>query len=67
MLVRLNLNTQVDLPEVNVKVNGKPIQKGVLLNINGADVTYVPVRAVAESLGAKVGWDNSTKTVLIDK
>lgn len=67
MLVRLNLNTQVDLPEVNVKVNGKPIQKGVLLNINGADVTYVPVRAVAESLGAKVGWDNQTKTVLIDK
>lgn len=68
MLVRLNLNTQVDLPEVNVKVNGKSIsQKGVLLNINGSDVTYVPARAIAETLGAKVGWDNQTKTVLIDK
>lgn len=67
MLVKLALSTQVDLPEVNVQVNGKQIQKGVLLNINGADMTYVPARALAEALGADVGWDNATRTVLIKK
>ena len=31
------------------------------------DYTLVPVRAVAESLDAKVGWDGETNTVLITK
>lgn len=67
MLAKLNLNTQVDLPEVNVQVNGKPIAKGVILNIAGADTTYIAARDLAEALGANVGWDNATKTVLIKK
>ncbi|QZY55497.1 copper amine oxidase N-terminal domain-containing protein [Crassaminicella profunda] len=29
--------------------------------------TFVPVRFIAESLGATVGWDSQTKTVKIDK
>ena len=45
MLVRLNLSeTVVDLPEVDVKVNGASIGKGVLLNISGSDITHMPVR-----------------------
>jgi N-acetylmuramoyl-L-alanine amidase len=68
MLVRLNLSeTVVDLPEVDVKVNGASIGKGVLLNISGSDITHMPVRAIAESLGAKVDWDANTRTVLITK
>lgn len=32
-------------------------------NING--FVYLPLRAMGEALGAKVGWDSSTKTVMI--
>jgi len=34
------------------------------MKINGT--VYVPVRFIAESLGAKVGWESKTKTVVID-
>ncbi|WP_165861449.1 N-acetylmuramoyl-L-alanine amidase [Paenibacillus paeoniae] len=50
--------------QVNIHVNGKLLdQKGTLKN----GVTTVPVRAVAEALGAKVTWDAATRTVNIDK
>ncbi|MGM1047589.1 MAG: N-acetylmuramoyl-L-alanine amidase [Bacillota bacterium] len=49
--------------KVNVIVNGKQIKDGKLV----AGVTYVPLRAVSEALGAKVGWDNKTKTATIMK
>lgn len=67
MLVKLNLSTQVDLPEVSIKVDGKPIDSGLILNVGNKDTSYAPVRAIAEALGAKVGWDNDTKAVLITK
>nr|WP_232231454.1 M15 family metallopeptidase [Paenibacillus sp. HW567] len=44
-----------------VKVNGVKIADGLLEN----GVTYVPVRAVAEALRAKVGFDSTTRTVEI--
>ncbi|MBJ6364131.1 N-acetylmuramoyl-L-alanine amidase [Paenibacillus sp. GCM10012307] len=48
--------------EAIVKVNGKELaEKGYVEK----GVTYVPVRAVAEALGAKVTWDGGTKTVEI--
>lgn len=31
------------------------------------DVTYVPIRFVAEEFGAKIAWDNQTKTATITK
>ncbi|KOR88787.1 N-acetylmuramoyl-L-alanine amidase [Paenibacillus solani] len=46
---------------VNVVVDGKQIKDGKLED----GVTYVPLRAVSEALGAKVGWDNKTKTATI--
>lgn len=30
------------------------------------DYTLVPTRFIAESLGSQVGWDNNTKSVLVD-
>ncbi|MGW8822197.1 N-acetylmuramoyl-L-alanine amidase [Paenibacillus lautus] len=47
--------------KVNVIVNGKQIEDGKLEN----GVTYVPLRAIGEALGAKVGWDNKTKTATV--
>nr|WP_229522521.1 M15 family metallopeptidase [Paenibacillus monticola] len=44
-----------------VKVNGVKIADGFLDN----GITYVPVRILAEALGAQVGYDSTTKTVEI--
>ncbi|KZS45686.1 cell wall hydrolase [Paenibacillus glucanolyticus] len=49
--------------KVNVTVNGKRIKDGKLVN----GVTYVPLRAVGDALGAKIGFDNKTKTATLDK
>jgi len=47
-------------------VNGKATSLDVPATIIDGR-TMVPARFVAESTGAKVGWDNATKTVLIEK
>ncbi len=50
--------------EATVKVNGTALaEKGYVEK----GVTYVPVRAVAEALGAKVKWDGAAKTVEITR
>ncbi|AYO31275.1 copper amine oxidase N-terminal domain-containing protein [Biomaibacter acetigenes] len=51
---------------MTVKVNGKEISfpdQQPYLNKDGR--TMVPVRFISESLGAKVSWDEKTKTVTI--
>jgi peptidoglycan L-alanyl-D-glutamate endopeptidase CwlK len=47
--------------KVNVVANGKKIADGYAED----GVTYVPVRSVAETLGARVTWDSATNTVTI--
>ncbi|CAM3942486.1 MULTISPECIES: N-acetylmuramoyl-L-alanine amidase [Paenibacillus] len=47
---------------VTVIVNGKSIKDGKL---EGGTV-YVPLRAVGEAIGAKIGWDNKSKTAKLD-
>ncbi|MNM10417.1 Sporulation-specific N-acetylmuramoyl-L-alanine amidase [compost metagenome] len=46
---------------LTVIVNGKNIDGVKLID----DVTYVPLRAVAEALGVNVDWNNNTKTATI--
>ncbi|MGO4887053.1 stalk domain-containing protein [Anaerobacillus sp. MEB173] len=48
---------------VNLFVNGSKITNVEAKIENG--VTYVPLRAVSEMLGAKVNWDQKTRTVTI--
>lgn len=50
-------------PPIPVYVNGKLVGQGVLIE----ERTFVPVRMVAEALGAKVTWDARTKSVHIEK
>ena len=50
----------IDSDEMTVNGVKKTLPVKVLLV---GDVTYVPLRAVSESLGAAVGWDDSTQTV----
>ncbi|MGG4346430.1 glucosaminidase domain-containing protein [Paenibacillus lautus] len=55
-------NVDKNSDKVNVIVNGKKIKDGKLID----DVTYVPLRALGETLRAKVGFDNKTKTATLD-
>lgn len=48
--------------EATVIVNGRTLAERGYVDDG---VTYVPVRAVAEALGATVGWDGANKTVTI--
>ncbi|MNC78077.1 hypothetical protein D3C75_1302040 [compost metagenome] len=45
--------------EISITLNGVKLTAGVLDN----GTTYVPVRALAEALGAKVTYDPASKTV----
>lgn len=48
---------------VNVIVNGSPLsEKGKLMN----NFTYVPLRAIGNAIGAKIGWNQATKEASID-
>ncbi|MNC05810.1 hypothetical protein D3C75_533040 [compost metagenome] len=48
------------MEEIRLMVNGKPSPTAVQLIDN---VSYAPVRAVAEMLDAEVQWEESTRTV----
>ncbi|MCY9530587.1 copper amine oxidase N-terminal domain-containing protein [Paenibacillus alvei] len=45
-----------------VELNGKVIASGTLLN----SLVTVPIRDIADTLGAKLVWDNSTKTATVN-
>lgn len=49
--------------KVTVIVDGKNVDKVKLID----GETYVPLRFVSETLGAKVDWDNKTKTATVTK
>ncbi|MFD0712862.1 N-acetylmuramoyl-L-alanine amidase [Paenibacillus sp. GCM10027626] len=51
--------------KISVEVNGVLIRDSWLDSKNG--ITYVPLRAVAEALGAQVKYDSSTKTAKVTK
>ncbi len=58
------MSTSVFAADVNVVVNGTPIEsKGII--IDGR--TMMPVRGVFEELGFEVNWDNATKTATLTK
>lgn len=48
---------------VTINLNGRKLTDGVL----DTGITYVPIRALAEALGAKVTYDAVTKTVNVVK
>lgn len=51
------------LEKAKVYVDGKKIEDGFILEGR----VYVPLRAVGEALGAKVGWDNKEKIATLTK
>ncbi len=61
--LRARLEDDEMATEAKIKVNGQ-VLTGYILKDNRS---YAPVRALAEALGAKVDWDDKTKTVIITK
>lgn len=54
-----------DMESITVYVNGQKIDDGLYDDRKG--VTYVPVRSLAEALGAKVKWNGEEKRVDLTK
>jgi len=50
----------------NALVNGEPVEMNVPPQIVN-DRTMVPLRFIGDALGAKVDWDEASRTVLIEK
>lgn len=49
--------------KVTITLNGSELTEGVIDN----GITYVPLRALAEALGATVSYDSESKTVNVEK
>jgi N-acetyl-anhydromuramyl-L-alanine amidase AmpD len=64
--VEEDMKASLDIPDVKVVLNGKAIDKTVLLNVDGKDTTYIPAISLRE-VGIAVTWDAATSTVLITK
>lgn len=68
--VYANVTKTLSYQDIKVTLNGDRLD---LRDANGKAVdpfiidgtTYLPVRAVSESLGLDVGWDHNTKTVIL--
>ncbi|MGG4552622.1 N-acetylmuramoyl-L-alanine amidase [Paenibacillus humicus] len=52
-----------NVEKAKVYVNDQKIEDGFILEGR----VYVPLRAAGEALGARVGWDNKTKTATLTK
>lgn len=64
--LKLLESTDAKRNSVTIEIKGEPhhfAQEPVIIN----GTTFVPIRGVTEALGAKVSWNNSTKTVGITK
>ncbi|MCX7841752.1 MAG: phosphate ABC transporter substrate-binding protein PstS family protein [Clostridia bacterium] len=63
-VMALSLITSVSAASITVKVDGKTIALDVAPVIESGR-TLVPIRAIAEALGADVQWDDATKTATV--
>lgn len=66
MMVLVFNSIVVYAAEISIKINGSTITSNVSPFIKNG-TTFVPIRFVSESLGAKVDWNSKTKTVTITK
>jgi hypothetical protein len=65
-LIMGDIIVKVPIGQNSIDVNGTPFAMDTAAVIKDGR-TLLPVRAVGEALGAKIGWDEATSTVSIDK
>ncbi len=61
-----SVKIKITADNYNAYVNGQEIKLDVAATIS-ENAMYVPIRFIAESLGAEVKWDDLTNTVIINK
>ncbi len=57
------VTSHVDAQTIQLEINGEKFTQGELISIEGR--TYIPIRSVAELLGAEVEWDGQSQEVSI--
>lgn len=60
----VSMSVSVSAADANVYVNGQKVDADAYI-IN--DRVYVPLRAVSESMGARVSWDNNTRSAIVEQ
>lgn len=64
MAIAVIVSVALAAPNIQVLANGKPVASEVPpIVVDG--VTYLPLRATAEALGAKLEWVESSKTAVL--
>ncbi len=64
VLALLSVGLTANAQDANVYVNGQKIDSQAYII---DDRVYVPLRAVSETLGASVQWDNSTRSAIVEQ
>jgi len=62
----VDMKVGMDLQEIKVVLNGTPVEKSTILNVDGRDTTYIPA-VVLRAVGIDVKWDAASNTVIINK
>ena len=63
--VKEDVQIKIKIGQEIFEKNGQPITLDVPAQIIG-DRTLIPLRAVADAFGCRVGWDGATKTATVD-
>ena len=63
--VKGDVQIKIKIGQASFEKNGQPIALDVPAQIVG-DRTLIPLRAVADAFGCKVGWNGETKTATVD-
>ena len=61
-----DMKVGMEITEVKVTMEGKTVEKSVILNVDGRDTTYIPA-IVLRDHGYIVNWDAATASVVIKK
>lgn len=64
-VVKPDFTLELFIDKTAYQANGQAVTADVSPQIIN-DRTFVPIRLISEQLGAKVGWNNDTRTVLIE-
>lgn len=64
LLAIMSLSVGVSAADASVYVNGQKLDSDAYII---DDRVYVPLRAVSESLGAEVSWDNATRSAIVEQ
>jgi uncharacterized protein YkwD len=64
-VVKGNITVRLTINDKTAYVNGEPITLSTAPFVSSEGSTYVPLRFISETIGAKVGWDTENFVALI--